>query len=65
MVSSVSSLAVITVCSSLRRVNLFAFSPVLRNSLAQDENVLDFRALMDSGRSVIYNLGGFDEETQA
>src|SRR5581483_9543568 len=30
----------------------------------QTENALDFRALMDSGTSVIFNLGGLDEDTQ-
>ena len=50
--------------STLRRVFLLTFSPTLRYSLGQKENRLNFRQLMDDGVSVIYNLGGLDEETQ-
>lgn len=50
--------------STLNRVALLTFSPALRYSLGQRENVLDFRRHMDEGISVIYNLGGLDEATQ-
>jgi len=50
--------------STLRRVFLLTFSPALRYSLGQQDNVLDFRELMDSGVSTIFNLSGLDEETQ-
>jgi hypothetical protein len=50
--------------STLNKISLLTFSPVLRNSLSQKNNVLDFRQLMDEGTSVIFNLGGLDEETQ-
>lgn len=50
--------------STLNRVALLTFSPTLRYSLGQLENALDFRQLMDDGVSVIFNLGGLDEETQ-
>src|SRR5581483_1372077 len=42
--------------SSLRRIFLLAFSPSLRFSLAQPENVLRYREILDAGRSVIVNL---------
>ena len=42
--------------SALRRAHLLTFSPVLRNSLGQRENLLDFRRLIDEGRSLIINL---------
>lgn len=42
--------------SSLRRVFLLAFSPVLRYSLAQRENLIAFGDLFDRRRSLIVNL---------
>ena len=42
--------------SALRRAHLLTFSPVLRHSLEQHENLLDFRRLIDEGRSLIINL---------
>lgn len=50
--------------STLRRAFLLTFSPTLRFSLGQRENRLDFRAIMDTSRSVLFNLGGLDEATQ-
>lgn len=50
--------------SSLRRIFLLTFSETLRYSLGQPDNALDFRQLMDEGISVVFNLGGLDEETQ-
>jgi hypothetical protein len=42
---------------TLKRINLLAFSPVLRYSLGQsDNNVLNFRTVLDTNRSVIINL---------
>lgn len=42
--------------STLRRVFLLAFSPVLRYSLAQAENTLDFRHIFQRNQSLIINL---------
>ena len=42
--------------SALRRAHLLTFSPALRHSLGQQENLLDFRRLIDEGRSLIINL---------
>ncbi len=50
--------------STLRRIFLLTFSPALKGSLGQSDNLLDFRAIMDDGVSVIFNLGGLDEDTQ-
>lgn len=50
--------------STLRRVFLLTFSPTLRHSLGQPESALNIRKLMDRGVSMIFNLGGLDEETQ-
>lgn len=50
--------------STLRRVFLLTFSPALRGPLGRPENALNFRELMDSGTSVVFNLGGLDEDTQ-
>ena len=46
--------------STLRRVFLLTFSPVLRYTLGQAENWLDFRRFIDSNVSVIYDLGGIE-----
>lgn len=50
--------------STLNKAFLLLFSPALRYTLGQAENSLNFRQLMDNGVSVLYNLGGLDEETQ-
>ncbi len=50
--------------SALRRVFLLAYSPALRYALSQQGNALNFRELMDTQTSVIFNLGGLDEQTQ-
>lgn len=50
--------------STLNRIALLTFSPALRYSLGQQDSVLNFQQHMDEGISVIYNLGGLDEETQ-
>ena len=51
--------------SALRRAFLLAFNDVSRLSLGQPESLLDFRKLMDEGRSVIINLGNIgDHETR-
>ncbi len=49
--------------SVLRRAQLLSDLPILRHSLGQPENLLDYRQLMDSGTSVIVNL--FLEEQEA
>jgi hypothetical protein len=50
--------------STLRRAFLLSYSPALRNTLGQRENLLNFRALMDEQVSVLINLGGLDEQAQ-
>ncbi len=50
--------------SSLRRVFNLNFPEELRYTVGQQENLLDFRDIMDSGKSAIYDLGGLEEETQ-
>jgi hypothetical protein len=51
--------------STLRRAFLLSFSPLARYTLGQPENWLNFRQLMDEGRSVIINLGNVnDHETR-
>ncbi len=44
--------------STLRRIFLLTFAPVLRYTLGQTDNLLDFRRFMDENVSVIYDLGG-------
>jgi hypothetical protein len=46
--------------STLRRVFLLTFSPVLRHTLGQIENALDFRRFIDNNVAVIYDLGGVE-----
>jgi hypothetical protein len=46
--------------STLRRVFLLTFAPVLRNTLGQAANALDFRRFIDNNVSVIYDLGGVE-----
>jgi len=50
--------------STLNRVDLFTFSPKMRAILGTKENLLRYDTIMDSGTSVIYNLGGLDRETR-
>lgn len=50
--------------SSLNRADLLTFHPVMRYSLGQARNALDFRRLMDDGVSLIVNLGGLPEQVQ-
>ncbi len=47
--------------SLLRRAFLLSFSPQARFTLGQPENWLDFRRIMDEGRSLIINLGNIDD----
>src|SRR3954453_10403673 len=42
--------------STLNRADLLTLTPLLRHSLGQTENALNFRHLLDSGTSVIINL---------
>jgi hypothetical protein len=42
--------------STLSRVNLLVFDPVLKYSLAQRHSLLNFREVLDRGRSLIVNL---------
>jgi hypothetical protein len=50
--------------STLRRVFLLTFSPTLRYSLGQRGNALDFGRFMDTGTSVLFNLGGLEAAAQ-
>jgi hypothetical protein len=50
--------------SSLRRLFLLAFSPILRYSLAQRENRLQFREVFDGNRSLIINLALQDADAR-
>ncbi len=51
--------------SLLRRAFLLSFSPLTRYTLGQPENWLDFRRIIDDGRSIIINLGNIgDDETK-
>jgi len=49
----------------LNKVSAFLFKPQVRLMLGANENRLDFREIIDRGKVLIVNLGGFhDEETQ-
>lgn len=50
--------------SALRRAFLLSYTPALRYTLGQTDNVLNFRQLMDTSTSVIVDIGGLDEQTQ-
>jgi len=50
--------------SALRRAFLLSYTPALRYSLGQKDNLLNFRELMDTSTSVIVDIGGLDEQTQ-
>jgi hypothetical protein len=43
--------------STIRRLSILTSSPLLKYTLGQPDNALDFRVLMDQGRSIIINLG--------
>jgi hypothetical protein len=45
---------------ALRRAFLMSFHPAARLTLGHSENWLDFRQIMDAGRSVIINLGNIN-----
>lgn len=42
--------------TTIKRVNLLSFSPIIRYALAQHTNLIDFSTLIPSGRSVLINL---------
>lgn len=49
----------------LNKVSAFLFKPQVRCMLGANDNYLDFRQILDEGKILIVNLGGFhDEETQ-
>jgi hypothetical protein len=50
--------------STLRRAFLISYSPVIHNALGQPDNWLDFRKIMNSGKSLIISLGGLEDETK-
>lgn len=49
--------------STLNRATLLTYPP-LTFMLGQEQNLLNFRKLLDTNTSVIVNLGGLDEQTQ-
>jgi hypothetical protein len=50
--------------STLRRAFLLSYSPIIRNALGQLDNWLDFRTIMNSGKSIIISLGDLEDETK-
>jgi hypothetical protein len=50
--------------STMRRSFLLTFSPSLRNTFGQRENKLNFRHLLDTGISCVFNLGGLDDQSK-
>ena len=50
--------------SALRRAFLLTFGDVLKYTLGQQENALNFRQFMDTSKSLIVDVGGLDEQTQ-
>lgn len=50
--------------STLRRVGLLIFDPVLKYSLAQHETLLNFREILDQNKSVIVNLALHNAEAR-
>jgi hypothetical protein len=48
--------------STLTRISLLTDSPVLKCSLGQQDNILDFREIMDKGIFVLYNLSSVQDE---
>ncbi len=47
--------------STLRRAFNISFTPALRHTLGQRDNRLNFRSIIDSGTSCLFNLGGLDD----
>ncbi|MEU9573732.1 DUF87 domain-containing protein [Streptomyces massasporeus] len=50
--------------STLNRADLLTLSPILRYALGHQDNVLDFRRLIDSGTSLIVNLSVASPDTR-
>jgi len=50
--------------STLNKVSAFAFNPHLRRLLGSQENRLDFRRIMDTGQTLLVDLGNCDGETR-
>lgn len=50
--------------SVLNKVTAFSFNPYLRHLLGASENRLDFRKIMDEGKTLIVDLGNCDGETR-
>ncbi len=50
--------------STLRRLFLLTFSPQLRHALGAADNTINFSQIIDNKISVIFDLGGLDEQTQ-
>ena len=48
--------------STQNRLDLFTFSPRMRAMFSQHENIVDYSAIMQEGKSAIYNLSALDEE---
>jgi hypothetical protein len=50
--------------AALRRAHLLTFSPILKYSLGQTDNAIDFRDVMDKRKSLLINLALPDEEAK-
>src|SRR6266700_7440057 len=50
--------------STLNKISIFTFTDTLRYALGATKNCLQFRSLMDSGTSILFNLGNLDTETR-
>jgi hypothetical protein len=50
--------------STLNKISNLLFSEVIRYSLGQKENTLNFEEIMTNKKSVIFNLGGLRKETK-
>jgi len=50
--------------STLNKISIFTFTDTLKYALGATENRLNFRAIMDKGISVLFNLGNLDAETR-
>jgi hypothetical protein len=48
--------------STLRRLSLLTDNPLLKLTLGQPENALDFRQIMDQGKAIIINLGNVGDQ---
>lgn len=50
--------------STMRRLFLLLYNPILRHALAARDNLLEYRAILDANRSLIVNLAVPDPDTK-